>query len=186
MHTYQVEREPKGEYSKPSAAIAVRPFILDRNIFSGSQCVPRANNHAHQSSPGLEKGTYRSSATTASLLSLLLDCAARRCTRPAVDGLGTAATALLFRRALVVVTAVIIVVVDLHLARCRLVHWCRLRRRCTLLFLSRGRGHAWWRRLRDGLHGRQSCRGGRRRRVVCGFRWVVGGGWALFVHPSHF
>ena len=48
MHTYQVEREPKGEYSKPSAAaIAVRPFILDRNVFSGSKCVSRANNHAH-------------------------------------------------------------------------------------------------------------------------------------------
>jgi hypothetical protein len=54
-----------------------------------------------------------------------------------------------------------------------------------LLFLSRSRGHAWRRRLRDGLHGRQSCRRRRRRRVVCGFRWVVGGGWALLIHPSH-
>jgi hypothetical protein len=185
MHTYQVEREPKGEYSKPSAATAVRQFILDRNDFSGSRCLAHANNHAHHSRQlDLEKGKYRSSAT-ASFLSLLLDCAARRCTRPAVDGLGTATTALLFCGALVVITAVIVVVVNLHLARCRLIHWCRLRRRCALLFLPWSRRHAWWRRLGDGLHRRQSSRWRRRRRVVCGFRRVVGGGWALFVHPSH-
>jgi hypothetical protein len=144
VHTYQVEREPKGEYSKPSAATAVRQFILDRNDFPGSRCLAHANNHAHHSRQlDLEKGKYRSSAT-ASFLSLLLDCAARRCTRPAVDGLGTATTALLFCGALVVITAVIVVVVNLHLARCRLIHWCRLRRRCALLFLPWSRRHAWW------------------------------------------
>jgi hypothetical protein len=49
VHTYQVEREPKGEYSKPDAATAARPSILDWNDFSGSQRLSRANIHAHHS-----------------------------------------------------------------------------------------------------------------------------------------
>jgi hypothetical protein len=118
-------------------------------------------------------------------LSLLLNSAARRCRRAAVDSLGAAASAFLFGRTLVIVAAVVIVIIDVHLARCRLVHWCRLRRWRTLFLFPWRRRHAWRRRLADGLHGRQTLRCGGSRRVVCGLRWVVRRRWALLVHSPH-
>ena len=119
-------------------------------------------------------------------LRLLLNSAARRCRRAAIHSLWAAATAFLFGRTLVIVTAVVIVVIDVHLARCRLVHWCGLRWWRTLFLLPWRCRHAWRRRLADGLHGRQTLRCGGSRRVVCGLRWMVCRRWTLLVQSPHF
>lgn len=120
-----------------------------------------------------------------SFLSLLLNSAARWCGGTAIGRLWTAATAFLLCGTLVIVAAVIIVVVDLHLPRCRLVHWCLLGRRWTLFLLSRRCRGTWRGRLVDGLHGRERLRRRRRGRVVGSLRRVVCRGWALFVHSPH-
>jgi hypothetical protein len=113
-------------------------------------------------------------AMKCSFLSLLLDGAARWCSRTTVHGLWAAATTFLFGRTLVIVATVVVVVVDFHLSRCRLVHWCGLRRRTTLFLFSWRCRHAWRRGLVDGLHRWQTLRRWRRRRVVCSLRRVIG------------
>lgn len=118
-------------------------------------------------------------------LRLLLNSAARRCRRAAIHSLGAATTAFLFSRTLVIVAAVVIVVIDIHLPRCGLVHWCGLRWWRTLFLFPGRRRHAWRGRLADGLHGWQTLRCGRSRRVVCSLRWVVRRRRALLVQSPH-
>ena len=119
-------------------------------------------------------------------LSLLLNSAAGWRRGTTIDSLRAAATAFLFGGTLVIVATVIIVVINVHLPRRRLVHWCGLRRWRTLFLFPWRCRHAWRGRLVDGLHGRQTLRCGRSRRVVCGLRWMVCRRWTLLVQSPHF
>jgi hypothetical protein len=143
------------------------------------QC--RHTRHNHQQASEV----LRITAMKCRFLSLLLNSTARRCRRATVHSLRAAATAFLFGRTLVVVAAVIIVVIDLHLPRCRLVDWCGLGRRAALFLLSWRCRHAWRGRLADALHGRQTLRSGWCRWVVCSLGWVIRGGRALLIHSPH-